>query len=339
VWEIQVAGRGGVPSGADAAVINLTLTGADRNGFATLFPCGKVPNASSVNYTPGSSAANEVVVALSAKGTVCVYTHTAAHVILDVVGHAADSPYQPSAPRRFADSRNEPTFDGTFRNTGIRGAGTVWQIDVGGRGGIPLTTKAAAVNLTITGATSNGFAVVFDCGTRPSASSINYRPGASRANEVIAKLSATGKLCVYTHTAAHVVVDVVGTIDASAIRYIASTPTRYADTRNEPTFDGNFRNTGRRRAGTVWEITVAGRGGVPANAKAAVVNLTITGVDRNGFAAMYPCGPRPNASSINYAAGATVANEVITRLSSRGTVCVYTHRDAHVIADVDGYTT
>jgi PKD repeat protein len=339
VWEIDVAGRGGVPANATAAIANLTITGAGRNGFATLFPCGKVPASSSVNYTPGSSAANEVVVALSSKGTVCVYTHTAAHVILDVVGHAADSPYKPSSPRRFADSRDEPTFDGRFRNTGIRGAGTVWQIDVAGRGGIPLTTKAAAVNLTITGAAKSGFAVAFDCGTRPSASSINYRPGVSRANEVIAKLSPAGTLCVYTHTAAHVVVDVVGVIDASAIRYVASTPTRYADSRDAPTFDGKFRDTGRRRAGTVWEITVGGRGGVPANAPAAVINLTITGADRNGFATVFPCGTRPNASSINFAAGATVANEVITKLSPSGKVCVYTHRTAHVIADVVGHTT
>jgi len=162
-------------------IVNLTITGAAANGFATAYPCGPVPAASSINYTPGVTSANEVITKLSPTGTVCIYTHTAAHVVVDVAGHATGSPYRSLAPRRFADSRGQPTFDGLFRNTGPRAAGTVWQIDVTGRGGVPSTTKVAVVNLTITGAARNGFAVAYACGTRPAASSINYRAGVTRA--------------------------------------------------------------------------------------------------------------------------------------------------------------
>jgi hypothetical protein len=51
---------------------------------------------------------------------------------------------------------------------------------------------------------------VFDCGTRPLASSLNYRVGTTRPNETIAKLSPDGALCIFTLSSAHVIVDLAG---------------------------------------------------------------------------------------------------------------------------------
>ncbi|WP_208293958.1 VWD domain-containing protein [Ilumatobacter fluminis] len=47
----------------------------------------------------------------------------------------------------------------------------------------------------------------------------------------------------------------------------------------------------------------------------------------------------PNASSLNYVAGSVVANEVVAKVSADGTVCVRTHADTHLIADITGYVT
>jgi hypothetical protein len=85
--EIPVAGRAGVPTDAVAVMANLTIAGAQSNGFATAYACGTRPPTSSVNYGPDRNTANEVMVKLSAKGTVCVYVHKTAHVIFDVVGY------------------------------------------------------------------------------------------------------------------------------------------------------------------------------------------------------------------------------------------------------------
>ena len=44
--ELQVAGRGGVDGDAEAAVLNVTVTGAQAGGFITVYPCGSpLPNA------------------------------------------------------------------------------------------------------------------------------------------------------------------------------------------------------------------------------------------------------------------------------------------------------
>lgn len=337
VWEIQIAGRGDVPDDADAAVLNVTVLGAVGPGFATVHPCGDVPNASSVNYAPGQVEPNELIAKLSPDGAVCVFTKTTAHVIVDVVGAATDSPLTTSAPSRFADSRDQPTVDGLFRDTGPRPAGSVWEIDIAGRGEVPSDATTAVVNLTVTGGTGPGFATVYPCGDVPNASSLNYDVGITRPNELITKLSPTGTICVYTLTDVQVIVDVGGHL-TDGPGYTALTPARYADSRNQPTIDGLFRNTGPRQGSTTWEIDITGRGDVPDGATTVVANLTITGGAGPGFATVHACGTLPTASSLNYGPGITRSNELITKLSATGTICVYMLADAHVIVDIVGHT-
>jgi hypothetical protein len=336
-WEIEIAGRGAVPADATAAIVNLTVIDGTGPGFATVYPCGSLPTASSVNYAPGSVEANEVVGKLSADGTICVRTLTQANVIVDVVGYAAaTSPYVSLVPRRFADSRDETTFDDRFRDTGPRRAATTWEIDIAGRGTVPPDATAVVANVTVTGGIAPGFATVYPCGTLPSASSVNYGPGITRPNEVVARLSSRGTLCVFTLTDVDVIVDVVGYLP-TAPGIETTAPRRYADSRAEPTFDGRFRATGTRAGGTTWEIDVAGRGDIPPDARTAIANVTVIGSGPPGFATVYPCGALPTASSLNYASGVVRANEVVAKLSSRGTLCVFTLTAVDVVVDIAGY--
>ena len=87
---VQVAGRGGVPVGADAVVLNLTADGAEGAGFVTAYPCdGPVPEASSLNFVPGPPVPNAVVMKLSAAGTMCLsVSQAAAYLIADVNGYS-----------------------------------------------------------------------------------------------------------------------------------------------------------------------------------------------------------------------------------------------------------
>jgi hypothetical protein len=104
------------------------------------------------------------------------------------------------------------------------------------------------------------------------------------------------------------------------------------------TVDGLFDGIGRRAAGSVTELLVAGRGGVPADAVAVVLNVTVTGPSGGGFATVFPCGSEPpNASNLNYAAGQTIPNAVTARVGVGGKVCVFTHAETDLIVDVNGY--
>jgi uncharacterized protein YkwD len=85
-------------------------------------------------------------------------------------------------------------------------------------------------------------------------------------------------------------------------------------------------------------LVVAGRGGVPGDARAVTLNVTSTGSLSGGFATVYPCGsPRPDTSNLNFAAGQTVANAVTTKVGAGGAVCIYNEAPTHLIVDVNGY--
>ncbi len=115
---------------------------------------------------------------------------------------------------------------------------------------------------------------------------------------------------------------------------MAGAPTADAAT----TVDGRYAKLGLRDAGVTTVLPVAGRGGVPSDAKAVTLNVTSTGSLVAGFVTVFPCGSsRPNTSNLNFAAGATVANAVTTSVGDGGAVCIYNSAPTHVIADVSGY--
>ena len=199
----------------------------------------------------------------------------------------------PLTPVRFADTRpGWVAADGLFFGTGPVAAGGVVQVPVAGRGGVPVGAKAVVANVTLVGAAAPGFATVFPCGTVPGTSSVNYLAAGNEAvaNEVIAKLSPAGSICVFTSAAANVLVDVAGYVPASS-DFVSLTPVRLADTRPTPV-----------AAGQLLEVPVAGRGGVPVGAKAVVANVTLVGAAAPGFATVFPCGTFPDTSSVNYLA-------------------------------------
>jgi hypothetical protein len=59
-----------------------------------------------------------------------------------------------------------------------------------------------------------------------------------------------------------------------------------------------------------------------------------------GYATVWPCGtPMPDASNVNFAAGATAANGVVAPIGAGGSICVFTSANAHLIVDIAGWFT
>ena len=104
------------------------------------------------------------------------------------------------------------------------------------------------------------------------------------------------------------------------------------------TVDGLFNGLGLRGGGSTTVLTVAGRGGVPVDAAAVVLNVTVTEAQGAGFVTVYPCGGGvPTASSLDFVAGSTVANGVVVKVGVGGQVCLFTQSATHLVVDVDGY--
>jgi hypothetical protein len=342
VLELDVTGRGGTASDSEAVSLNLTATQTGGAGYATVYPCGSArPDASTINYGPGATIANGVIAKVGANGRVCIYTYAAAHLVVDVNGFfPAGTKYRALTPARLLDTRRgQSTVDGRYAGNGIRGAGTVLELDVAGRGGTASNAAAVTINVTTTQSNAGGFATLYPCGTkRPEASTINFGPGQTIANSVIAKVGANGRVCVYTHARAHVIADVNGYFPAGS-QFRSLIPARLLDTRpGGLTTDGRSAGTGRLGAGTVLELDVTGRGGTASNSEAVSLNLIATQTSGAGYATVYPCGTaRPDASTINYGPAETIANGIVAKVGANGRVCIYTHAAAHLLVDVDGY--
>ena len=329
--ELPVAGRGGAPYGAQAAVLNVTVTDANAAGFVTVYPCGTPrPVASSLNYTAGGTVANAVFAAIGVTGSVCIYTMTNAHLIVDINGSfLTASTFHSMNPSRVLDSRERGP---------LLAAGSVTRVAIS-TGGAPTDASAAVLNVTVTGATGAGYVTVFPCGFQmPLASNLNFVAGSTVPNAVVSMVGAGGEVCLYNSAPTHLVVDLNGYYGAAS-GFVSVVPGRVLDTRlGSTTVDGIGSNTGLRPSGSVTEVLVTGRGGVPSNASAVVLNVTVTEAQAAGFVTVFPCGtPRPNASNINTPAGATVPNAVVAQVGVDGKVCLFTMSAAHLIVDVNGF--
>lgn len=250
------------------------------------------------------------------------------------------APIDAVVPARLLDTRaTGTTIDSEGAGAGLQDAGATIELDVAGRGGVPADASAVVLNVTVTQAQAPGYVTAYPCGTqRPLASSLNFVAGSTVPNGVIAKIGAGGKVCLYVSAPTHLIADVNGYF-AAASGYSPLVPGRVLDTRpSGATVDGVGQAAGLQAAGAVVELPVAGRAGVPSGASAVVLNVTVTQAQAPGYVTVFPCGAeRPLASSLNFVAGSTVPNWVITKVGTDGKVCLFASAGTHLVADVNGY--
>jgi hypothetical protein len=199
---------GSVPAAASAVVLNVTATGSSTAGYLTVYPHGvSRPTASNINYAKGQTIAGMVVAKVGTSGQVDIFANRATHVVVDVQGWVAtDGDYHPlGSPVRFLDTR-EITGGHHGQVVGRQAV----SLKVTGYGVDP-AAQAVMLNVTATGMTKAGYVTVYPAGTsRPTASNLNYGPGATIANSVVAKVGANGSVTLYVDAATHLVVDVSG---------------------------------------------------------------------------------------------------------------------------------
>ena len=335
VIRVQVAGRGGVPATATAAVLNVTGVNTTAAGFVTVYPSGTdIPTASNVNFDgPGQVLANMVTVKLGTGGSVDVYMQRPMDVAVDVSGA-----YVPVSGA-VANGRLVTRPDGAFRvlDTRDRGVGvagfTSERVDVSAAG-VPADAVAVVVNLTAT-ETGVGFWTAYPIGQeRPTASNLNIDHfGQTRAGQAIVLLSGVPAFNVFSQGGGHLIVDVAGWFTGkSAVAttdglFLPSNPTRLLDSRGPsgmPTWGGS-----------TLEFGVDGPAG---QVSAVAVNITGTESMFSGFVTAFPSGvARPKASNLNVDTwDETIANHAIVRVSTRG-LSLFTQNGLSLIADLNGW--
>ena len=217
VLVLQVTGQAGVPdTGVSAVVLNVTVTEPTADSFLTAWPYGDGgPDASNLNYGPGQTVPNLVVVRVGSGGKVNLYNFAGStHVIADVAGWFGTDrttpagAYTPVVPARLLDTRS-----GLGASAAKVGPGGAIELQVGGRGGIPAGAVTAVVlNVTVTEPTGSSFLTAWPAGdARPLASNLNFGPGQTVPNLVVVKVGPGGKIDLFNNAGStHVVADVAG---------------------------------------------------------------------------------------------------------------------------------
>lgn len=264
-------------------------------------------------------------------------------------------------PTRIVDTRPGSGI-GPAGITGYHPPGTLLDVPVEALLGRPAgSLSAVAINLTVVDAPTPGFVQALPTlrAAVGAFSNLNIdAPHQTRPNLALVPVGVNGSIQVYVGSGGYVLIDVLGTfetagVSAGAGRFLAVDPARVLDTRPASRRgQAGSGPDGRVRDGEAVCVELQPGDGVPVDGtvRALVVNVTATDVNRESYVQALPTGGALGASStLNPAAGATVANGTIVPLGAAcgtnpASISVFlgsgfADAAAHVLVDVTGYIT
>ncbi|MEM9515695.1 MAG: hypothetical protein AAGA42_12640 [Actinomycetota bacterium] len=185
---------------------------------------------------------------------------------------------------------------------------------------------AVLYNLTTTGTRSNGYLTAYGCERdRPLVSSVNYGTADTVAGATIVPVGSSGRVCVYNHAAAQVIVDEFGRFVDESDRYDVPEQ-RVVDTRERSTRVGALETL---------RVKVTGPGRAPDDS--SVVALATTAVDATsrGHVTVHPCDVgKTETSSLNFRPGVATPNLVFAQPDDDGMVCFTPSATTHLVVDL-----
>jgi hypothetical protein len=211
------------------------------------------------------------------------------------------------------------------------------RLQVAGTGQVPARAMAVVLNVTAVDPTAPSHVTVHPTGTaKPTASNLNLHPGVTTPNLVTVKVGTGGAVQLYNDDGAvDLLADVAGYYVADSASAVAFSPlpepVRLLDTRF-----GQGAPAARVR---VLDLAVRGRGGVPADATAVVLNVTAVHPSSTTHITVSPSGePLPVVSNLNLRPGDIRPNLVTVKLGSAGAVRMTVDSgDTDLVADVFGW--
>jgi hypothetical protein len=359
-----------VPADALAVVGNLTVTGQTAPGYLSLTTDPiDTPTTSSLNFPDGHALANGVVVRIGAGGTVGVtYVSSVpgatADVVFDVTAYYAGGPASQDStgagygcggvvgyPARVLDTRNGTGLHGPF----VSGVPRTLPLNLLGD-----LNAALAVfgNLTVVSPSSAGYlAVTPDVPvTAPTTSTLNFRAGDTRANNLVSLRGVGGSLTITfvgaPGASTQVVLDLLAVCNpGSLVGFVPLNPSRVIDSRV------HLGVTGPLVPARLYNVSVDGlypsdpSRNVPSDyAETSRIlgfagNVTMVAGTGGGYIAIEATSKKPPPNStVNAPAGAVRANgfvDLVAGGSSGQSVWIYFGGAAsartNVVVDIAGY--
>ena len=256
---------------------------------------------------------------------------------LSISSLGAGLQYFPVTPCRVADTR---WTAGQFGGPAMAAnSARIFSIPSGSCN-IPATAAAYALNVTVIPSTPLGFLTIWPTGQpQPAVSTLNSLDMRVKANAAIVAAGSGGDVSVFVTGATHLALDINGYFavpgETVGLAFYPVPPCRIMDTRN-----GTGLLAGPALAeGQTRPVPVpASACGIPANAGAYSLNLTVVPTGSLGYITVWPAGaPMPVVSTLNAPTGAVTANAAIVPAGTGGAINVYATNRTDLIVDINGY--
>jgi adhesin/invasin len=355
-----------VQANATAAVVNVTVTNTQNQGFLQVFPTGGSSSAltSVVNFTGGQTVANSITAQLGTGNSISIFNGGnpggSTDVVVDLQGFYAPPPsasvagqYHPLPPARTADTRcaTNPSspfcaaIPGVNFNLPTIGPGATDNVQITGTAGVPASgVSAVIVNVGVTNTTAPSFLTAFPTGqSRPVVSNQNWVANETLSSKAVIPVGSGGQISLYNQFGStDAVVDVDGYFSDAG-----GTAGNFFTPMNPVRVIGNNSGGVVVPSGNSAFATIAGANGVPANATAGALNLTDVQPAQGNFLTSYPAGQAPPlATDVNFVPSNTynvVPNAAYTKVGTGGQVGVLNGPSGGgpttVIADLFGFYT
>ena len=295
-----------------AVALNVTVTDTTSSGNVKVYPHGvpQVPTTSNLNFTPGLTVANLVTVpVIDGKVQIDVTSTAPLSLVADISGYytagSSGAGFAPVTPTRLMDTRNGD----------LGGRVNAWgEVSLPVPASVPSGATAVVLNATAVNTAAAGDLDVFPDvpgQAKPVISNLNFGPGATVPNLVVVPISADRKIDFYLHSSgsADLLADIQGYFSPAATsKFVPWYPTRLLDTRNGDA-------GGTLDSGWAIDVPIGQIFQVPNSAlTAGLYNVTVTEPVGPGHITVYPDGlsQPPTVSNLNYSAGQTVPNAVLT---------------------------
>ncbi len=334
------SGRCSIPATARAYSLNVTAVPLEPLAYLSLWPTGQQrPTVSTLNSFHGGIVANAAIVPAGTNGSISVFVTNPAQVIVDINGYFEllnGYSFYALDPCRGADTRQGSGFTGPFGSP-TPAAQSSRTFPLGGVCGLPRNAGAYSLNVTAVPPGPLSFLTIWPAGQpRPFVSTLNAFDGAVVANAAIVPTGVGGGVDSYVTDRSDAILDVNGYFGApsgqGATTFFPVTPCRVADTRVAGG-GAPIMATGEQR-----DFRIQGNCGVPADAQAFSLNVTVVPSGPLSYLSLWPTGRgRPLVSTLNSFTGRVVANAALVPAGAGGSVSVFVTNEAHVILDINGY--
>jgi spore germination protein YaaH len=290
---LTIAGTHGIPADAVAVTVDVTAIRPTTNGRLAVTTTPKRSPAATTAYTArGDVRSAGATVPLSAGKLSITWiggVGSRTHVAIDVTGYyrpAAGSGFTSLVPTRLVNTRTGLGLSRPLPN------GTPRTVAVAGTHGIPADAVAVTLNVTALRATTAGNLTVTPTATGAPGTVTVHAPKSTRRTASTTVGLTSGRLSIVwvggAGSRSDVIVDVTGYVRAGGAGLTRAGPRRIANSAIDRLLAGPLANRSTRT------VTLAGRSGIPSDAKAITVEISVVGPTSAGYVAV---GPSPTTAA------------------------------------------